>query len=313
VGARLGTNLGGGCSDAATPCGYGPSAAISVSDMVAESSSGTGHAAETVHAISAFDNDLTTYWQSSRFASAVVSAANPDYLFIYVPNGVRPCSYSIQLGKSAVIAEWTAALAYPTAWSITAGESSSGTGATHDAATPTEIAAVSGHPTTSWMPHCDYTTLDHPAQCGPTPFALTAAATATSIEYTSFKIAFTAEDDGGVTAKKLIIQSISFMEAYADLVPAEMTGCTTTKFVATGGATDDAASTTLKACAGATTNHAATTLVACQVACAASDTCAAFEFVGTACTFEVTTVACGAAASSSVDVAAGGGVCYKKV
>jgi hypothetical protein len=290
----LGVTRGATCASTGVPCSAMPSLAIVSTGTALIMSSQklttagivTTASSHPASAWEAFDNDPGTYWMSGRLIPQTTALDDPDWLQITVPNGIRPCSYSIQLGQSATINSWgltdagdadrtaenlQTALARPTAWTV------EGDGTAIDNQTNVLVS--------SWNPPCDDSLYQDPAfvgatiTCGPSTFTLDTASDATTAEIKTFKFSFTGDSPAG--PQQIIIQDISIMEAYGDLI-----STAGTKFVAAGGSSDDATSTTLTDCGGTGDTNTGGTLRDCLEACADTNSCGAFQWVqaSTTCT-----------------------------
>jgi len=311
----LGVTRGASCASTGVPCSAMPSLAIVsngtalIMSLQKLTTAGivTTASSHTASAWEAFDNDPGTYWMSGRLFPQETSATDSDWLQIMVPNGIRPCSYSIQLGQSATINSWgvtaatgeadtsvdnlQTALARPTDWTVEGDDN--------------VIATKTGYSDSSWYPPCDDPLYDDATfagattTCGPSIFTLTAATSATTAEITTFKFDFTGDAPAG--PRQIIIQDISIMEAYGDLI-----STAGTKFVAAGGSSDDATSTTLTECGGtaAGLHPLADTLRACLETCSGVADCAAFQW-------DEASTTCSTYASYAASVTdSAGAVCY---
>eukprot|EP01049_Picozoa_sp_SAG25_P002236 SAG25_NODE_114_length_14860_cov_13.403672_17_plen_688_part_00 len=218
---------GGSCTDNACSGVTSPSITTNPGFLVGHSQQSTDDkvlaaASTNPLAASAWDNDPTTWWMSMIQDVNTATGLSPqksDWLSLEVGSnlvGVRPCSYSIQLGKyencpngiCQISDAWEVSLVRPTAWTLEAGAS---------ATSLAPIDTQSSFATTGWKAPCNQAKND--LNCGPTLFNIS---TVKAVPYKYFKITFTADDtaasiQAGKVRGQVIVQDIHLMEAYGTL------------------------------------------------------------------------------------------------
>jgi hypothetical protein len=257
-----------------------------------------------------------TYWMSMNLnvATTGLTPSNTDWLELEIPAGrigVRPCGYSIQLGRSTVCPgglcsnpNWEVSLVKPTEWELKAGASKANT-ATH--VTLDVKNSASPYAVTGWKPPCNQRR--DQSDCGPSQFPIgQSAIPVTPFRY--FKITFTADNTASLLASSLargqvIVQDIHLKEAYATIqVPGQVSKS------AAKNANGD-----LALCNGGTVQSAATSLKACMIATAALASGAArqafkFDFTSQTCTSGVSVRYPTASGASGNEVSPPNTVCY---
>jgi hypothetical protein len=217
---------GGSCTDNACSGVTSPRITTNPGFLVGHSQQSTADkvlaaASTNPLAASAWDNDPTTWWMSMIQDVDSANGLSPqksDWLSLEIGSnlvGVRPCSYSIQLGKyencpngiCQISDAWEVSLVRPTAWTLEAGASSADTSLD-------TLDSQSSFATTGWKAPCNQAKND--LNCGPTLFSIS---TVKAVPYKYFKITFTGDDTAqqvGVRGQ-VIVQDIHLMEAYGTL------------------------------------------------------------------------------------------------
>lgn len=273
---------GGSCTTNA--CSSHTSPNIVVVPGLLETDVAAGASSADGLAVYAFDNDPATYWMSQHI-SQPLSTADPDWLELYVPNGVRPCGYSLQLGRQAPSGVgWDATLEKPTAWTLNAMTGSTSSFLNIDDASNTIASESSVAIDTTWNPPCTSVS-PHPSEwsvetdsCGPTSFALSSQLASSDPAFTHFKITFTA-DEGNAARKQVLVQDFHLKEAFADIV---LSGAPVS-------AQKDAADGTMLMCSGGSPASGPTSLKTC-IDAAETAGAAGVMWDGTACTTGVSSV-----------------------